>query len=125
MDANGDMALIKVPAHYVPTVKMQLLSPQDHACCNEIEIEHTFSGNADFMQLQIAAPDHLPGKRTSAMTVHADICMGARFPFLVGSQHAPPSVKEQFKTCNSTTRLQHALTSAAFQPQSACVSQSP
>ena len=30
MDANGDAVLIKVPAYYMPTVEMCLLSPQDY-----------------------------------------------------------------------------------------------
>ena len=61
-DANGNMVLIKVPAYYVPTVEMQLLSPQDYMPHNKIDIKHTYSGNANFMQLQIATPAHHPGK---------------------------------------------------------------
>ena len=67
MDANGEMALIRVPTHCVPTVEMQLLSPQDHTKHNEIKTEHAHSGNANFMKLQIATPEHLPGKRTSTV----------------------------------------------------------
>ena len=62
MDANGNMALIKVPAYFVPSVKMQLLSLQDCTQCNKIEIKCACSGNADFMQLQIATPEHHSGK---------------------------------------------------------------
>ena len=79
MDANGNMTLIKVPAHHVPTVEMQLLSPQDHTKCHEIETEHAHSDNADFMQPQNVTPEHLPGKCTSTATVCANVCMGARF----------------------------------------------
>ena len=49
MDANGNTVLIKVPANYVPTVEMCLLSPQDYTCYNKIEIKHAYSGNANFM----------------------------------------------------------------------------
>ena len=119
MVANGNIVLIKVPACYVPTVKMRLLSPQDYSRYNEIEIKHTYSSNADFMQLQIATPDHLSGKQTSTVMVHANICMGACLPFLAGLCHIPPSPKEQFKPCKFTTRLQLALTSV----QSICISQ--
>ena len=61
MDANGDMVLIKVLAYSVPIVKMRLLSPQDYTWCHEIDTEHAHLGNADFMQLQIATPEHQPG----------------------------------------------------------------
>ena len=62
MDTNGNIVLIKVPTYYVPTVKMQLLSPQENMKCHEIEIEHACSGNVNFMQLQIRTSEHLPGR---------------------------------------------------------------
>ena len=103
MDANCNTALIKVPAYYVPTVEMCLLSPQDYTHYNKIEIKHSCSDNANFMQLQIATPDHLPGKQTSTVKVHANICMGACLPFLAGSCHVLPSHKEQFGPGKSAT----------------------
>ena len=123
MDANGNMALIKVPAYCIPTVKMCLLSPQNYTQYHAIDIEHAYSGNANFMQLQIAMPAHQPGKQTSTVMVHANICMGARLPFLAGSCHLPTSSKEHFKTCDSTTQMQRTSTSASSHPQSVCVSQ--
>ena len=103
MDANGIMVLIKVPAYCAPTIEMHLLSPQDYTQYHEIDTEHAYLGNADFMQQQIATPEHQPGEQTSTMTVHANICMGAQLPFLAGSCHLPTSSKERFKTCDSTT----------------------
>ena len=38
MDADGNMVLIKVPAYYVPTVEMRLLSPQDYTRYHEIDM---------------------------------------------------------------------------------------
>ena len=58
MDADGNMVLIKVPAYYVQTVEMRLLSPQDYTRCHEIDMPNAFAGNADFMELQIATPEH-------------------------------------------------------------------
>ena len=123
MDANGNTVLIKVPAYCVPVVDMQLLSPQNHTQYHEIDVEHAYSGNADFMQPQIAMPEHWPGEQTSTMRVHANICMGAHLLFLAGSCHLPPTAKEGFETCDSTAQLQHALTSVLSHPQSVCVSQ--
>ena len=77
MDANGNMVLIKVPAYSVSKVEMQLLSPQDYVKYHEIETQHACSSNTNFMQLQIITPEHLPGKRTSTVTVHLNICMDA------------------------------------------------
>ena len=108
MDANGNMVLIKVPAYYVPTVEMCLLSPQDYTCYHEIDMPNAYAGNADFMQIQIVNPEHQPGKLSNTVTVHANICMGSRLPFLSGSPHIPQSSKG-FQPCKSTTRLQHAL----------------
>ena len=85
MDTNGNTVLVKVPAYYVPTIKMCLKSPQDYTQDYKIEIEHAYSANANFIQLQIAMPEHHHGKRTSTVTVYANICMGAQLPFLAGS----------------------------------------
>ena len=76
IDANGNMVLIKVPAYYVPTVEMCLLSPQDSTRYHEIDMPNAHAGNADFMQLQITTPEHQPGKQSSTVTVHANVCMG-------------------------------------------------
>ena len=108
MDAKGNMVLIKVPAYYVPTVELRLLSPQDYTRCYEINMLNAYAGNANFMQIQIATPDHHPGKHSSTMTVHANICMGLLLPFLSGSPHIPKSSRA-VQPCKSTTRLQHTL----------------
>ena len=84
------------------------------------------AGNADFMQLQIATPDHQPGKQSSTVIVHANICMGSRLPFLSGSPHIPQPSKG-FWPCKSTTQSQHAsmpiTSSSSSSSPSVCVSQ--
>ena len=98
MDANGKMVLIKVPAYCVPTVEMRLLSPQDYTRYHEIDMPNAYAGNANFMQLQIATPEHQPGKLSSTVTVHANICMGSCLPFLSGSPYIPQPSKG-FQPC--------------------------
>ena len=124
MDTNGNMVLIKVPAYYVPTAEMCLLSPQDYIRYHEIDMHNAYAGNADFMQLQIATPKHQPGKQSSTVTVHTNVCMGSRLPFLSGSPHIPKSSKGCWP-CKASKQLQHALmpieSSSSF--PSVCVSQ--
>ena len=57
MDASGNMVLIKVPAYYIATVEMRLLSTQDYTRYHEIDMPNACAGNADFMQIQIATPE--------------------------------------------------------------------
>ena len=83
---------------------------------------NAYTGNADFMQLQIATPDHQPGKHSCAVTVHANICMGAHLPFLSGSPHIPKSSKG-CRPCKTSKQLHHTLMPIKSSSSSVCISQ--
>ena len=91
VDVNGKTVLIKVPAYYVPTVDMRLLSPQDYSRYHRLQGEVTYHGNADTMYMSVKTSQDALDKDVT--TVFAHMCLGSNLPFLSACTYiAPPTI---------------------------------